>query len=272
MTLRPFFLLLAVAPLAAQTAREWSKPFPPHHVIGNVYYVGSAGLASFLITTPQGHVLINSSFEETIPVIRAGTEKLGFRFSDIKILLASHAHGDHVAGHALLKDLTGAQVMVTQGDDDLIAQGKTGKPCRVDRVLHDGDEVKLGGTTLVARHTPGHTKGCTTWTLTAEEGGKPHHVVIVGSTNVNPGYKLVNNAAYPEIAGDYERSFRLLRKLPCDVFLGAHGNFYGMEEKYEKLGKGGPNPFIDPEGYRAFLDRQEKSFREKLEEQKLGAR
>ncbi len=265
------FALLALAPLAAQTGNsppEWSKPFPAHHVIANIYYVGSADLASFLITTPQGLILINSGFEQTVPIIREGTEKLGFRFGDIKILLASHAHGDHVAGHAMVKELTGARVLVMEGDAEVIAGGRSGKRCAVDQVLHDGEEVKLGGTTLTAHLTPGHTKGDTTWTMKAGEGSRSYNVVIFGSTSVNPGYKLVNNAEYPQISGDYERSFRALKTLPCDVFLAPHGSQYGMEAKFEKLGKGGTNPFIDPEGYRAFIEKSEKDFLAKLEEQK----
>ncbi|MBI3694858.1 MAG: subclass B3 metallo-beta-lactamase [Acidobacteria bacterium] len=262
--------LYAVGQLGAQTNTrlEWSQPFPPHKVIGNVYYVGSSSLSSFLITTPEGHILINSSFEETVPVIRAGVEKLGFRFGDIKILLASHAHGDHVAGHALVRELTGAQVMVMQGDDDVIRSSRAGKPCKVDRVLHDGDEVKLGGVTLTARHTPGHTKGATTWTFTAEEGGRPYKVVVHSSTSVNPGYRLVNNRDYPEIAANYQRSFRVLKALECDVFLAPHGAQYGLAEKFPKLGRGASNPFIDPAGYRAFVASQEATFLEKLAEQK----
>lgn len=267
-----WFALLFAAPLAAQSRANWREPFPPHRIIGNIHYVGTADRVSFLITTPEGHILINTNYEETVPLIRAGVEKLGFRFGDIKILLAGHAHTDHVGGHALVKELTGARVMAMQGDDAVIAGGKAGKACPVDRVLHDGDEVKLGGTTLVAHHTPGHTKGCTTWTLKAEDGGKSYNVLIYGSMSVNPGYKLVNNDAYPQIAEDYARSFQVLKKLPCDVFLAPHASFYGMQAKYQKLGKGGVNPFIDPEGYRTVVASQEKTFLEKLQEQKKDAR
>jgi len=141
------------------------------------------------------------------------------------------------------------------------------KPVKVDRVLHDGDEVKLGGVVMVAHLTPGHTKGCTTWTMKVRDGGKTYDVVIVGSPNVNPGYKLVNNALYPQIASDYEKMFRVLKALPCDVFLGAHGNYYGMEAKYARLAEGGANPFIDPQGYRAYVDEREQTFRAELAKQ-----
>jgi metallo-beta-lactamase class B len=254
------------------------EPFPAHRVIGNVYYVGSKDLASYLITTPQGHILINSGFEETVPLIRAAMESLGFPMRDIKILLASHAHSDHVAGHALAKELTGAQVYVMRGDDTVIASGGEGqyfynrsrwKPCVVDRILEDGEKVTLGGVTLVARKTPGHTRGCTTWTWRVTDEGKTYDVVVIGSPNVNPGFRLVDNKDYPEIADDFAKTFQILDALPCDVFLGAHGSYYGMIPKYEKArSKGGKNPFLDPEGYRAFVKVKEKAFRDTLAAQR----
>jgi metallo-beta-lactamase class B len=270
--------------LYAQAANDWGEPFPPHRIVGNVYYVGTRGLASYLITTPEGSILINSSLETSVPMIRASIEKLGFKFSDVKILLINHAHFDHCAGSFQIKELTGAKYMVMEQDVPVIEQGGKNdfqygntpsalfKPMKVDRVLHDGDEVKLGGTTLTARLTPGHTKGCTTWTMKAKEGSKTYDVVIVGSPNVNPGYKLVNNALYPEIVSDYEKMFRVLKSLPCDVFLGAHGNYYGMEAKYAKVGKGAENPFVDPAGYRAAVDRWEQSYRRELARQTAAAK
>ncbi len=263
--------------LAAGGQDAWYEPFPAHRVIGNVYYVGSKDLASYLITTPDGHILINSGFEKTVPLIRASVESLGFKMSDIKILLASHAHSDHVAGHALMRELTGAKVYVMRGDDEVIASGGKGQylystsrwqPCKVDRVLEDGDEVNLGGVTLTARRTPGHTRGCTTWTWRVEENGKSHLVVVIGSPNVNPGFRLVENKDYPEIAADFAKTFEVLKALPCDVFLGAHGSYYGMIEKYE-LGKKGAtgNPFVNPEGYREYVAMKERTFRKILAEQ-----
>jgi metallo-beta-lactamase class B len=269
--------------LSAQASPDWTEPFPPFHIIGNVYYVGSRGLASYLITTPQGDVLINSSLESSPPLIRASIEKLGFKMSDVKILLISHAHADHDAGSAEIKQLTGAQYMVMQGDVPVVESGgkddfqygddprNVYKPVKVDRVLHDGDQVKLGGAVLTAHLTPGHTKGCTTWTLKAIEGGKTYDVVIVGSPNVNNGYKLVNNAKYPRIATDYEQTFRVLKALPCDVFLGAHGNYYGMEAKYARMKEAGPNPFVDPDGYKTYVAEREQAFRKELAKQKAEA-
>ncbi|HVQ15981.1 MAG TPA: subclass B3 metallo-beta-lactamase [Vicinamibacterales bacterium] len=276
--MRHLFMLMVLVGLVAVDTRaqnqqtDWNKPFPPHKVIGNVYYVGSEQLASFLITTPDGHILVNSSFETTVPVIRAAVEKLGFKFTDIKILLGSHAHGDHMQGDALIKELTGAQVMAMEQDVPALRSMRSGgKEHPIDRVLKDGDEVKLGGTTLVAHLTAGHTKGCTTWTLRVQDGAMPYNVAILGSIGVNPGYVLVNNKDYPDIAADYVKSFKTLRSLPVDVFLGAHGSFYGMTDKYAQLGKASRNPFIDPDGFKAHLDRQEKNFQARLDEQKNAA-
>ena len=214
-----------------QSARA-EEALPAHKVMGNVYYVGSKALATYLITNQEGHILINSGFEETVPLIRASVESLGFKMRDIKYILASHAHSDHVAGHALLKELTGAKVCVMSGDDKVISSGGVGQyhypdsrwtPCPVDQVLNDGDEIKLGRDILTARRTPGHTRGCTTWTWKVMDGNEQRLVVVIGSPNVNPGYRLVDNKEYPEIAADYEKTFEVLKSLPCDVFLGAHG-------------------------------------------------
>src|SRR6202140_702943 len=235
------FLLAALgaAQLLGHTRAERNKTFPPHKVIGNLYFVGTDNLGSFLITTPQGNILINSDYEETVPIVRASIEKLGFRYADIKILLGSHAHGDHMEGDAMVKELTAARVMAMEQDVPALRKMMPGgKPHPIDKILLDGDEVTLGGTTLVAHLTAGHTKGCTTWTMKAKEGDKTYNVVILGSIGVNPGYILVNNKDYPQIADDYVRSFKILRALPCDIFLGSHGTFYGMTAKYAKLEKG----------------------------------
>jgi metallo-beta-lactamase class B len=248
---------------------DWNKSFPPHKVIGNVYYVGSEELATFLITTPEGHILVNSDFESTVPVIRASVEKLGFKFTDIRIVLGSHAHGDHMEGDAMVKELTGARVMAMEQDVPWLRKMTPGnKPHPIDKILKDGEQVSLGGTTLVAHLTAGHTPGCTTWTLKANENGKSYNVLIVCSVGFNPGYVLVNNKDYPAIAEDYMRSFKLLRTLPVDVFLGAHGSFYNLDTKYANLQKGGANPFIDPGGFKAYVDEKEKAFNAELAAQK----
>jgi metallo-beta-lactamase class B len=279
---RVFILVLAATgSLVAPANPDWTEPFPPFHIAGNLYYVGSKGLANYLITTPQGNILINSDMEANVPMIEASIEKLGFKFKDTKILLISHAHWDHDAGSAMIKERTGATYMVMDADVSVVesggktdfAYGNTAvyRPTKVDRVLHDGDEVKLGGTVLVAHLTPGHTKGCTTWTMVVTDRGKTYDVVIVGSPNVNPGYKLVNNPAYPQIAEDYERMWRVLKSLPCDIFLGAHGSYFGLEEKYPLKNEGSANPFVDPRGYKQYIAQKEEDFRTELAKQKLAA-
>ncbi len=243
---------------SARAASEWGVPFPPFHIAGNLYYVGDQDLASYLVVTSQGMILINSNLQTSVPLIRKSVEQLGFRFGDIKILLISHAHYDHCAGSASILKQTGAKYFVMDGDVGVVESGgktdfhygsdaSTHYPsAKVDRVLHDGDKVQLGEAVLVAHLTAGHTKGTTTWTLDEKEDGKTLHVVIVGSPNVNPGYKLVRNKAYPQIAEDYKHEFTVLKSLPCDIFLGAHGGYYGLKEKYQRWKSGDRNAFIDP--------------------------
>ena len=251
---------------------DMTTPFPPHKVIGNIYYVGTKSLAVFLIVTPQGHILVNSTYERNVPGIQKAVEQLGFKFSDIKILLGSHAHGDHQEGDAMVKAMTGARVMAMAEDvPALEAMKPGGKPHPIDSVLHDGESVTLGATTLVARLTPGHSRGCTTWTLRTEEGGRVYDVVIIGSFGTNPGFKLVNNAEVPGIAEEFNRTFKVARSLPCDVPLGSHPGMYNMTEKYSKLTSGGPNPFIDPAGYVLEVDIAEAMFRAVLAEQQKAA-
>jgi metallo-beta-lactamase class B len=261
-------------------SNDWTEPFPPFKIAGNLYYVGSKGLANYLIITPEGHILINSDMEENVPLIRASVENLGFKFTDIKILLISHAHWDHDAASDTIKKLTGAKYMVMDADVSVVESGGKAdfqygndpttlyKPTKVDRVLRDGDEVKLGGTVLVAHLTPGHTKGCTTWTLKVAEGGKTYDVVIIGSPNVNPGYRLVNNTTYPRIAEDYQKTFKVLKSLSCDIFLGAHGNYFGLDTKYPRLKIEGLSVFVDPAGYKKYVEEKEQEFKKELAKQR----
>jgi len=280
-------IFVAVGAQAAQPAQttggDFLAPFPAHHLIGNIYFVGSKSLGIYLVSTPQGHILINAGLEASVPMIQQSVEKLGFRFSDIKILLISHAHFDHDAGAARIKKLTGAKYMVMDSDVAVVESGGAKDffyahtagmlypAAKVDRVLHDGDTVSLGGTVLTARMTPGHTKGCTTWVTKVHEDGKNYDVVIVGSPNVNQGYRLVNHASYPEITSDYEKTFRVLRSMHCDVFLGAHGSYYDMESKYARM-TGSANPFIDPKGYQNFVNDREQTFRAELTRQQSAGR
>jgi len=251
------------------TREQQDKQFPPHKMIGNIHYVGTETLASFLITTPQGHILVNSMYERNVPTIRKSVEDLGFKFGDIKIILGSHAHADHMEADAMMKEMTGAQVMAMEQDvPALQAMKPGGKAHPIDRVLRDGDQVTLGGTTLVAHLTPGHTKGCTTWTMKVQDGGKSYDVVIIGSMGVNPGTRLVNNANNPAIADEYIQGFKVMHSLPCDVPLGSHGGMYNMTAKHARLATGGQNPYIDPQGYKAEIDLVEATFKSVLDEQR----
>ena len=276
---------MVLAALLAQSdpqSRSWNQPVAPFRIAGNIYYVGATEITSFLIATPNGHIVVDGGFVETAPQILANIRALGFRPEDVKVLLNSHAHLDHAGGLAALKKATGASLQIMEGDDVQIEKGGRGDfafgdrltfpPVRVDKVLHDGDVVALGGTKLVARRTAGHTKGCTTWTLKVPDGGKIYDVVIVGSVNVNPGFILVGNKDYPQIAEDYVRTFKILQSLPVDVFLGAHGNYYGMEAKYTRIKAGAPNPFIDPDGYHAYLSERQRAFQAEWDKQKAAAK
>jgi metallo-beta-lactamase class B len=276
------FLFLAFPlPSCAQsdpTSRSWNQPVEPFKIAGNLYYVGASDITSFLITTPQGHILIDSGFEETVPIIRENVRKLGFKLEDVKILLISHAHYDHVGGMATLKELTGAKLLVHEKDVPQLARGGKGdphlgnqfpfRPVQADRALKDGEQVSLGGTTLTAHLTPGHTLGCTTWTMKAE--GKD--VVFVCSATILPGVTLTKNERYPGIAEDYAHTFQVLKSLPCDIFLASHASFYDGLGKAERLRKSAEkNPFIDPEGYKAYVEQAEKRYRDLLEKEKPGS-
>ena len=276
--IRPL-LVLTLATFALSAQKKDNEPFPAYRIIGNVYYVGANDITSYLITTPQGHFLVNEGYENTPPLIKASVEKLGFKITDIKYLLNGQAHADHIAGQALLKEWTGAQVVSSEGDSAVVEGGGKGDfrwdgissypPVKVSKRIKDGDTLTLGSTALVAHITPGHTKGCTTWTLQTTEDGKKFDVVIVGGTTINPGVVLLKNPKYPQIVEDYARTWRVLRALKCDVFLGAHGGYYGMLEKYERMTKGEhPNPFIDPDGYAAFVNRSEKNYLDQLSQER----
>ncbi len=277
-----FTFLLWTPRISATNDPTWTQPFPPFRIAGNLYYVGSADLASYLVATPKGLILINSNLTSSPALIRKSVEALGFHFSDIKILLISHAHSDHCAGSAEIIKQTRAKYFVMNGDVPVVESG--GKSdfaygarkdmqypaAHVDRVLNDGDTVQLGGTVLTAHLTAGHTRGTTTWALDESEGGRLLHVVIVGSPNVNPGYKLVRNTVYPKIAADYKHEFEVLRALPCDIFLGAHGGYFDLTEKYARWKAGDKDAFIDPAGYQAYVADREQAFETELRRQQAA--
>jgi metallo-beta-lactamase class B len=247
------------------TVEDQTTAFPPHRIIGNIYYVGVRTISSFLIVTPAGNILLNSTYERNVPTIAKSVADLGFKFSDIKILLGNHAHGDHQEGDALVKQMTGAQVMAMAEDVPALQAMKPGdKEHPIDRILHDGDSVTLGGTTLIANLTPGHTHGCTSWTTTVTEGGKTYNVLL--GCSLRPPAVVT-----PAIAEEFNRAFRTVRALPCDVQLGDHGAQYGMQEKYAKLREGGPNPFIDPSTCMREADVEQAMFQAILAEQQQAA-
>jgi metallo-beta-lactamase class B len=243
------------------TPEDQTTQFPPHKIIGNLYYVGTRTLSSFLIVTPQGDILINSTYERNVPTIEKSVEQLGFKFSDIKILLGTHAHSDHQEGDALMKQLTGAQTMAMAEDvPALQAMTPGGKEHPIDKTLHDGETVALGGTTLTAHLTPGHTRGCTTWTMKARESGKMYNVVI--GCSLRPPATLT-----PNVVAEFSHTFPLVRSLACDVPLGDHPAQYNMREKYAKLRDSARNPFIDPDGCTYEVDIEEAMFHALLDEQ-----
>ena len=267
-----FALAWTPAPAAPPPTEDWrvvwNRPAEPFRVVGNVYYVGVANVTSILIATPQGHILLDGGFPESAAPIAAAIAKLGFRIEDVKVLLSSHAHADHAGGLAELKRLSGARLYAGAADVSLLAAGGKGDfrwgdslpfpPVVADVAVEDGATVELGGVTLVAHHTPGHTRGNLTWTLRVQDGGRTLDVVIAGSMSA-PGYKLVGpGQSYPGIDADYAKSLAMLKALPCDVFLALHGHEFALNAKRERLAAGATeNPFVDPSGYREWLNRSE---------------
>ena len=257
-----------------------NQPIDPYRIADHLYYVGTSDIAAYLVTTPEGDILIDAGYEETPPLIQASIGKLGFKISDVKIILNTQAHFDHAAGLAKMKAMTGARLMVSEEDAALIERGGLGDylfgdkaafpPAKVDRRLKDGDTVRLGGVVLTAHVTGGHTKGCTTWTFDATDRGHTYHVVDVGGTSMNPGTRASGMPTYPQITRDFQRTFDVLRELRCDIFLGAHRSYYGGAKKAEALRAhpDGPNPFVDPLGYQAFVTRVEKAFQDQLAREK----
>ena len=244
------------------TDEDQTTAFPPHRVVGNIYYVGTRTLSAYLITTPAGHILLNSTYERNVRTIAASVAQLGFAFTDVKILLGTHAHGDHQEGDALVKELTGAQVMAMAEDvPALRAIAPGGKPHPVDRVLRDGETVTLGGTSLVAHLTAGHTRGCTTWTMKAAEGGRSYDVVFACS------YRAPADVT-PAIEAEFARTFKVIRSLPCDVPLGDHPAQYDMAAKFARLKPGASNPFIDPANCWGEAEIQEAMLRAQLQAQR----
>jgi len=279
-------LLLLPAVLRADVNPEWTTPLEPFRIAGNLYYVGSRDLAAYLVTTPQGNILINSNLETSPPQIKAAVEKLGFKWSDTKILLSSQAHYDHVAGAAEVLKETHAKYYVMQGDEKAVEQGGGSAsfdlpdshfpPAHVDRILHDGEKITLGGTTITALRTAGHTQGCTTFTIPVDENGKKLLAVIVGGWSSNPGVLYVaahgKPASYPNIVGDFEHTFATYEALPADIFLGAHGVYFDMLKKLDHGARTNPTLWIDRDGYKTAIAKAHAGFEEELAKQKAAAK
>ena len=289
---RLLLVLLCTSTLVhAATNPTWTTPIAPFRIADNLYYVGSQDLASYLVVTPQGNILINAHLATSPPQIRASVEKLGFRWKDTKILLNSQAHDDHMAGAAEVVRETHAKNMVMDGDVSVVETGArtdflspspnvpTYAPVHVDRVLHDGDTVTLGGVTLTAHKTAGHTRGCTTWTMRSHLQGEPaetmRNIVIVGGTGFWSEYHFVvtpgHPVSYPGIVQDFQHTFSVLRALPCDVFLGAHGGYFDMLTKLKRYPQDGPHVFIDPDGYKKFVADAQETFEKALSKQEAAA-
>jgi metallo-beta-lactamase class B len=278
------FLIVGVfaftSPALAQDNPEWTRPFPPFRIIGNLYWVGSYDLATYLVTTSQGNILINTGIGDTAKQIKASVEKLGFKLSDTKILTATHGHWDHVAGLAELKRMTGARLIVSEPDQDLFESGGKAdfrfgdtpsarfEAVKVDGTFKDNDTIALGETVLTAHHHPGHTKGATSFTLNVPDGGKTYRVVIANMGSINPGVTVSGMPKYPNIGDDYARTFRAQKDMQIDVWLASHASQFKLHEKYKPGDPFNPDRFVDPQGFKAAVEALEKTYREQLEKER----
>jgi metallo-beta-lactamase class B len=268
--------LTVASPCFAQDNADWTRPFPPFRIIGNIYWVGSYDLSTYLIVTPQGHILINTGVGDTAAQIKASVEKLGFNFGDTKILTATHGHFDHVAGMAELKRMTGARLIASEPDKELFESGGRSdfrfgdtpgarfEPVRVDGTFKDSDTISLGGTVLTAHHHAGHTKGATSFTLNVREVGKTYRVVIANMGSINPGVTVSGMAKYPGITEDYARTFKAQKDMQIDVWLASHASQFRLHEKYKPGDAFNPDRFVDPQGFKAAVEQLEKIYRDQL--------
>jgi metallo-beta-lactamase class B len=261
---------------AAPQNADWTKPFPPFRMIGNIFWVGSYDLSTYLITTPQGNILINTGVGDTSKQIKASVEQLGFKLTDTKILTATHGHFDHVAGLAELKRMTGARIVASEADRELLESGGAAdfrfgdtpgarfEPVKVDQTFKDGDDISLGGTVLTAHHHPGHTKGATSFTVNVQEAGKTYRVIIANMGSINPGVTVSGMPKYPGIAQDYARTFRAQKDMSIDIWLASHAAQFRMHEKYKPGDAFNPERFVDPAGFKAAVQKLEKAYLDQL--------
>jgi metallo-beta-lactamase class B len=275
-TLAVLASLASLSPAFAQQDPDWTRPFPPFRIVGNVYWVGSYDLAAYLITTPQGNIIINTGVGDTANQIKAGIEQLGFKLSDTKILTATHGHFDHVAGFAALKRMTGARLLVADADKELFETGGRADfrfgdspemrfdPVKVDGTFKDNDTISLGGTVLTAHHHPGHTKGATSFTLNVPEDGKTYRVVIANMGSINPGVTVTGMPKYPGIGDDYARTFKAQKDMQIDIWLASHASQFKLHEKYKPGDAYNPERFVDPQGFKAAVEQLEKVYLEQL--------
>jgi len=292
MTLRLLRLVVAITILAlvcipgkrisAQNNPEWTRPFPPFKLIGNVYWVGGYDLSTYLIATPQGHILINTGLAESAPNIQASVEKLGFKMSDVKILTATHGHFDHVAAMAELKKITGASLVISERDKDLLESGGAAdfrwgdRPSarfpsvKVDRTFKDGETISLGGTTLTTHLHAGHTRGATSFTTDMHENGKTYRVIIANMGSINPGVTVTGMPKYPGIKDDYARTFAAQRAMKIDVFLASHALQFRMHDKYKPGDAYNPDRFVDPAGFLLAVTELEKAYLAQVAKEQAG--
>lgn len=265
------------------TNEAWTRPFPAVRIVGNVYYVGTYDLSSYLITTDQGHLLINTGVGSSAPMIQKNVESLGVRFADIKLLLATHGHWDHVGAMAAIKRLTGARMVMHEADVPVLEDGGNSdfrffpkgrgtvyEPVTVDQRLRDGDTVRLGGMALTAHHHPGHTKGATSFTFTVREAGRDYRVGIINTAGINEGVQLLKSPGYPTIVDDYASTIAKQKQMTIDVFLSSHAGQFRLHEKYTPGDAYNPNRFVDPEGFRAAVERTEKLYLDQLQRERQG--
>ena len=284
-----FAALMAASPIALQaqgtfkqlpiTNPNWVKPFPPVHIVGNLYYVGTYDLAVYLITTREGNILINTGISDSVPAIRANIEKLGFKFADIKLLLATHGHWDHVAAMAEIKRLTGARMLMHEDDAELLAtgggfdfrfpqgRGTVYEPIKVDQTLKDGDKVRLGEVELTLHHHPGHTKGASSFTYTTQDAGRKYNVLIVNMGTINRGVTVSFMPGFPKINEAYGTTLAKQKQMKPDVWVSSHAGHFNMHDKYKPGDPYDPNRFVDPKGYVAKIEFYEKRYRDQLKKE-----